>query len=252
MDEKDLIMKIALVTGGTRGIGKSIVENLCKQNYHVAFTYSKNKYLAKKFEKKLIDKGHHVMSIKLLLANRKSIKNAIRKIIKKWKSLDILVNNAAISQEKDFLKINDNDWNYMLISNLRGPFICAQECLPYMISKKWGRIINITSIGGQWGGINQVHYAASKAGLINFTHSMAKIYSKDHITSNAIAVGLVHTDMSNKEINSPLGKKKILNIPTGRIGKPDEVAELVVYLASEKSSYITGQTININGGMLFS
>lgn len=245
-------MKVALVTGGTRGIGKSIVENLCKENYHVAFTYNKSMYLAKKMEKILIDKGYHAMSVKLLLANRKSIKNAIRKIIKKWKNLDVLVNNAAISQEKHFSKINDNDWNNMLINNLRGPFICTQECLPYMISKKWGRIINITSVGGQWGGINQVHYAASKAGLINFTHSMAKIYSKYHITSNAIAVGLVRTDMSKKELNSISGKKKISNIPIGRTGKPDEVAASVVYLANEKSSYITGQTININGGMLFS
>ena len=120
-----------------------------------------------------------------------------------------------------------------------------------MIANQWGRIVNITSIGGQWGGFNQVHYAASKAALINFTQSIAKIYSKEGITSNAVAIGLVNTDMSNAELDSEEGKKKVENIPVGRVGSIEEIANTVHFLCSEDASYITGQAINVNGGMYF-
>jgi NAD(P)-dependent dehydrogenase (short-subunit alcohol dehydrogenase family) len=136
--------------------------------------------------------------------------------------------------------------------NQAGAFIVAQECLPAMQGRKWGRIINITSIGGQWGGMRQVHYAAAKAGLINFTHSLARLYSGDGITANAIAPGLVATDMIARELKSKAGKKKAAQIPVGRIAEPEEVAAGIVYLASDAAGYVTGQTLNINGGMLMS
>jgi acetoacetyl-CoA reductase/3-oxoacyl-[acyl-carrier protein] reductase len=139
----------------------------------------------------------------------------------------------------------------MLDVNLQGAFRTTQELLPNMIEKKWGRIINITSIGGQWGGYNQVHYAVSKAGLISFTQSIAKIYSKDGITSNSIAVGLVATEMSKNELNTKAGKAKVQNIPMGRLGTKEEIAKIALFLASDDASYITGQTINANGGMYF-
>ena len=120
-----------------------------------------------------------------------------------------------------------------------------------MKKKKFGRIINIASIGGQWGGYNQVHYAAAKAGVINFTKSLAKLYSKFGITSNTVSPGLVMTKMSEKEINSKSGKKKIASIPVGRLGTADEISHVVKFLCSEESSYVTGQTINVNGGMYF-
>ena len=120
-----------------------------------------------------------------------------------------------------------------------------------MIKNKWGRIINITSIGGQWGGFNQVHYAASKAALINFTQSLAKIYSHAGVTTNAVAIGLARTDMSGEELDSEKGKKKVENIPIGRVGSIEEIANTVNFLCSKDASYITGQTINVNGGMYF-
>ena len=163
-----------------------------------------------------------------------------------------MVNNAALVQEKPFEKLTDADWDRMLAVNLRGAFIVAQETLPAMQAKKWGRIINITSIGGQWGGMRQVHYAASKAGLINFTHSLARLYSGAGITANAIAPGLVATDMIAKELKSKAGKQKAAQIPMGRIADPSEVAAGVLCLASDGASYVTGQTLNINGGMLMS
>ena len=120
-----------------------------------------------------------------------------------------------------------------------------------MKKQKWGRVVNITSIGGQWGGFNQVHYAAAKAGLINLTRSLAKIYSKYGITTNAIAPGLVLTDMAKKELGTAAGKKKVANVPIDRIASPKEIANVVAFLCSNEASYITGQTINVNGGMYF-
>jgi NAD(P)-dependent dehydrogenase (short-subunit alcohol dehydrogenase family) len=139
----------------------------------------------------------------------------------------------------------------MMAINLRGPFVLIQEVLPKMMETGWGRILNISSIGGQWGGYNQVHYAAAKAGLINLTRSIAKIYSGYGITSNAIAPGLVATDMTANELSTIAGQEKLNNIPSRRLGTVEEIAAAAIFLASDEASYITGQTINVNGGMYF-
>ncbi len=192
-----------------------------------------------------------MLAVHVDIQNRDSVIHAISNTEKHFgSSIDILVNNAGIAQEKDLLTITEQDWQTMLNTNLGGAFRFTQEILPSMIEKKWGRIINISSIGGQWGG-NQVHYAAAKAALINFTMSLAKLYSKDGITANAIAPGLIETDMIQNEMQTPEGKEKCKNIPVGRIGTPEEVATAVLFLASKEAGYITGQTININGGMYF-
>ena len=166
-------------------------------------------------------------------------------------SVDILVNNAAMAQEKPFETITDEDWSQMLAVNLQGPFICAQEVLPDMLAQNWGRIVNISSVGGQWGGFNQVHYAAAKAGLINFTRSLAKIYGGRGIVANAVSPGLVATRMAAAELTSEAGRQKVAQIPAGRTGTIDEVAAVVAFLASERASYVLGQTINVNGGQYF-
>jgi len=246
------LFKTVLITGGSRGIGKAIVNKLARVNYNIAFTYKQNKQAAFEIEKQLNKKENRVKCFYLDQSERESVRKLVNSVLDYFVSIDILVNNAAISQEKPFDTITDKDWERMLKVNLQGPFMLIQEVLPFMIKQKWGRIINITSIGGQWGGFNQVHYAASKAALINLTHSIAKIYSKDGITSNAVAPGLVETDMSAFELSTEEGKKKVKSIPIGRIAKPEEVASVVAFLASDEASYITGQTINVNGGMLFS
>ena len=139
----------------------------------------------------------------------------------------------------------------MLKVNLQGPFHLIQKIIPSMINNNYGKIINITSIGGQWGGFNQVHYAASKAGLINLTRSVANTYSKFNINCNAVSVGLVETEMTKNELNTNLGKSKIKNIPFGRIGNLNEISNVVKFLISDESSYVSGQTINVNGGMYY-
>jgi NAD(P)-dependent dehydrogenase (short-subunit alcohol dehydrogenase family) len=242
--------KICLVTGGSRGIGKGIVKKLSEKGYKVAFTFNTQEQLAQELENKINDNGSNAKSFQMLIEDRKSVVAALAKIKNHFNGfISVLVNNAAIAQEKPFDKITDIDWKTMLKVNLQGPFICSQEALPDMIKNRWGRIVNITSIGGQWGGFNQVHYAASKAALINFTQSLAKIYSHAGVTTNAVAIGLAETDMSGDELDSDEGKKKIENIPIGRIGTIEEIANTVSFLCSEEASYITGQTINVNGGM---
>ncbi len=245
-------MKTVLITGGSRGIGKAITLELANKGYNVVFTYNKNIQMAKEVIKTIKSKSLNAICFKLDQSKRKNITSLISKIIKRFHTIDILINNAAISQEKPFEQINDKDWEYMMKVNLQGPFMLIQEVLPIMKKNKWGRIINITSIGGQWGGFNQVHYAASKAALINLTLSIAKLYSQYNITSNAVSPGLVLTDMSKREIASAQGKEKIKNIPLKRVATAEEVAKVVAFLVSEDASYITGQTINVNGGMLLS
>lgn len=240
--------KIALVTGASRGIGKAIALALLEAGASVAVGYNTNAAGAEELEAAF----DNAFAVKLDQRNRKSIHGALAKTKKHFKApVEILVNNAAIADERPLETITDAQWDRMLETNLRGPFILAQECLPDMVAKSWGRIVNIVSIGGQWGGKNQVHYAASKAALINFTQSLARLYSASGITSNAVSPGLVATDMAQKELNTKAGKKKASAIPLGRIAYAKEIADVVGFLASAEASYVTGQTINVNGGMYF-
>jgi NAD(P)-dependent dehydrogenase (short-subunit alcohol dehydrogenase family) len=247
-----IMTRLAFVTGGSRGIGRGIVESLVKEGYNVAFSYNASSNSAKRVIKELSHYNAEIMAVQMSVESRASVRNAIKEVMIKMGRISILINNAGISQEKSFNTITDDDWNVMLSVNLRGPFSVVQELLPHMIKNNWGRIINISSIGGQWGGFNQVHYAASKAALINFTQSVAKIYSHHGITSNAVAPGLIATDMSEAELKTESGKKKVEGIPAKRLGTVEDVGFAVIYLASDDASYITGQTINLNGGMFFS
>jgi acetoacetyl-CoA reductase/3-oxoacyl-[acyl-carrier protein] reductase len=239
--------KLALVTGASSGIGKATALALLEAGYHVACGYNGNR--------KGVETIRHprAKAIKIDIASRASIRRALSETRKTFgRDIDILVNYAALVQEKPFDSLTDADWDRMLAVNLRGAFILAQESLPAMVKRKWGRIVNITSIGGQWGGMRQVHYAAAKAGLINLTHSLARLYSPLGITANAVSPGLVATDMIRKELKSKAGKQKAAQIPVGRIAEPGEIAAGVVYLVSDGAAYVTGQTLNINGGMLMS
>ena len=240
--------RVAFVSGASRGIGKGIAKRLLEDGFVVGLGYNTNEVGVTDLSNEFAH-GHPIhVDI--------SVRSSIQAAIKAFKdivgeSIGILVNNAGIADEKDFLTITDDDWDQMLQVNLRGPFAFSQEVVPGMIENKWGRIINITSIGGQWGGFNQVHYAAAKAGLINFTRSLAKMYSGKGIASTAIAIGLVQTEMSAKELESEAGKEKVKNIPAGRLATVEEIAGTVSYLISDDAAYITGQTMNINGGMYF-
>lgn len=248
---------LAFVTGGNRGIGASIVRQLVAKGYRVGFSFNNGQQQAEELCAELHDQAasgaKQLACWQMDSTSRTSITAALQAATAYFKCpVSILVNNAAMAQEKDFLSIDDDDWDRMLHTNLRGPFSCAQMVVPAMLEQGWGRIINISSIGGQWGGKNQLHYAAAKAGLINFSHSLSNLYAGQGITSNSIAVGLANTRMSEQELASPAGQTKAANIPVGRLAELNEVAAAVAFLCSEEAAYITGQTLNINGGMLHS
>ncbi len=239
--------KTVLVTGASRGIGSAIAKRFINDGCRVAVGFHNNQSLADD-----VCEGHsNAVPVQIDVGDRASVKRALARIHEKLGSVDILVNNAGIAQEKPFFTITDEDWDGMLCTNLQSNFILSQETLPHMIDEGWGRIINISSIGGQWGGLNQVHYAAAKAGQINFTRSLAKLFSGDGVTSNAIAIGLAATDMSAAELDRDDGKQKVAGIPSGRLASVEEIADTAAYLASDGAGYVTGQTINMNGGMYF-
>ena len=249
--ESRLKNKTALITGGSRGIGRAIALAFGREGAKVAVCYNTAREKAEEVVSLIKSFGSNAVTYQMAVTDRSAIKSVIGKVHSDLGAVEILVNNAGIAQEKPFATITDEDWDKMLAVNLKGPFICIQEVIPSMLERNWGRIINTVSIGGQWGGFNQVHYAAAKAGLINLTRSIAKIYSRYGITSNAVSPGLVNTDMAQAELSTDAGKEKLKNIPIGRIANPEEIANVVAFLASEEASYVTGQTINVNGGMYF-
>jgi NAD(P)-dependent dehydrogenase (short-subunit alcohol dehydrogenase family) len=243
--------RVALVTGGSRGIGRAIASTLARRGHAVALTYATSERDARASAEEIGQHGGQAIAVRLLAEDRASIRQAANDVRSALGRIAVLVNNAAIAQEKPFAELTDGDWDRMFAVNLRGPFTCAQEVLPDMLQQRWGRIINISSVGGQWGGVLQVHYACAKAGLNNLTRSLAKLYSGQGVMTNTVAAGLVDTSMIANELQTPAGKEKIRNIPTGRIATPDEIARVVAFLASDEAAYITGQTINVNGGMYF-
>jgi NAD(P)-dependent dehydrogenase (short-subunit alcohol dehydrogenase family) len=236
--------QIAFVTGASRGIGKAIALDLLAKNYRVAVGYHSNKTLA--YE---ISSLHsNATPIKVDVSSAVSIMLAFKEIEDKLGKVDILVNNAGISQVKSFEALEDKDWEVMWETNFMSAVRCTRLALPSMVEKGFGRIINIASIGGQWGGFHQIHYAATKAALINLTKSIAKVYSSEGICCNAVAPGLIDTDMIIKEVKNIVDTTH-KGIPVGRVGSVQEVSALVGFLCGSESSYITGQTYNVNGGM---
>lgn len=236
--------RVALITGASRGIGRAIALALMEKGYSVAAGYNTNKKLAAE----IVSQVDNAIPVEIDVTNTQSIESAVSEVESHFGSIDTLVNNAGISQIKPFQEITDAEWEHMLSINLLGAVRCTRHVIQPMIEMGFGRIINISSVGGQWGGVHQVHYAAAKAGLINFTKSIAKLYSKHGICCNAVAPGLIQTDMIATELSQKKTSESLEEIPAGRLGTPEEVASLVAYLCTEKSSYISGQTMNVNGG----
>jgi 3-oxoacyl-[acyl-carrier protein] reductase len=239
--------KVALITGSSRGIGEAIAKEFSNEGASVIITYKKNKSLAEELNQKL----KNSMIIQLDISNRQNIRNAIQNILKKHERIDILVNNAGINKPTDFEDVTDKDWDEILNTNLKGSFMISQEIFSIMKKQNYGRIINISSISGQYGGPRTVHYAVSKAGLITLGHCLARFGAPYNITCNNIAPGIISTEMSDNIMSSELGRKMIDNTLLNRPGTTDELTGIAVFLASEDSSYITGQTINVDGGVLF-
>ena len=238
--------KIAIVTGASQGIGKTISLELSKSG---AFVYciSRNKKAIESVVNSIISKGGQSSSFACDISDSDKFKNIVEKIIKKHNKIDILVNNAGITNDALLMRMSNKQWDQVIDINLKGAFTSTKSVLRYMMKNKYGRIINITSIVGLTGNAGQANYAASKAGLIGMTKSIAKEVASRGITANCIAPGWIETSMT--EILTEEIKNQFLSqIPIGRIGSANDIANTVIFLASEEAGYITGQTITVDGG----
>lgn len=235
-------MKNVLITGGSRGIGKALVEAFSKAGYKVAFTYNKSEDAAMELEREL-----SAFSVKADSRNENEVISAVEAVKRELGGIDILVNNAGISSFSLFTDITLSEWNDTFAVNVGGAFLYSKAVLPEMISKKWGRIINVSSIWGLVGSSCEVHYSASKAALIGLTRALAKELGPSNITVNAIAPGLIDTDMNNSLSESDKAAFAE-DTPLLRAGKPQEVASAALFLASEEASFITGDVLNVSGG----
>lgn len=237
-------MKTALVTGGSRGIGRAIVEELCKNGYAVAFTYKNSET-----EAKSLAESTGALAIKADSADEAQVLAAVEIALKSLGGIDCLVNNAGISSFSLFTDISLEEWNKIFAINVTGAFLYSREVSRHMISKKSGKIINISSIWGLVGSSCEVHYSATKAALIGMTKALAKELGPSGITVNAIAPGVIETEM-----NSSLGEDTLSELkdetPLMRIGSPSDVAKTVAYLASSAADFVTGQVINVSGGFV--
>jgi 3-oxoacyl-[acyl-carrier protein] reductase len=241
----DLTGKVALVTGASRGIGRAVAIALAEAGADVAVNYLEREAAAQEVCAGIRRRGGRALAIKADVSRSEAVAHMLAAIEPDLGPVDILVNNAAIVSAKPLAEITEADWDEMLAVNLKSAFLVTQQVLAGMRARRWGRIIMLSSVAAQTGGITGPHYAASKAGLLGLTHSYARHLFKEGITVNAISPALIETDM----VTANLTVKPDL-IPVGRFGAPDEVAAVAVMLA--KNGYITGQTINVNGGWYMS
>jgi 3-oxoacyl-[acyl-carrier protein] reductase len=235
-------MKTAIITGGTRGIGRAIVYELAKKNFNIVLNYKNSDNLAEKIKNEL---GSNIQIFKADVSKREEVKNLINFTLEKFGNIDVLINNAGIAQEKMFIDLTDEDWNNMIQTNLTSAFYTIQEALPTMIHNKSGCIINISSIWGLVGASCEVHYSVSKAGLDGLTKGLAKELGPSNIRVNSVAPGIIKTDMTSDYTEDEI--KDIKNqIALEKIGKPEDIAKCVSWLVDDE--YTTGQVISPNGG----
>ena len=241
--------KIALVTGGSRGIGKSIAIALANEGCNVAFTYRSAESQAKEVEQQIISLGREAKCFQANVASSSETKIVVDAVIAQFKRLDILINSAGITKDGLLMRMKEEDFDDVIDTNLKGVFNYTQTASKQMMSQRAGKIINITSVVGVTGNAGQSNYAASKAGIIGFTKSIAKELASRNIQVNAIAPGFIETEMTGA-LNEEQRKIILEKIPAKRIAKPEEIANVVCFLASSNADYITGQTICVDGGMV--
>lgn len=239
--------KVAAVTGASRGIGAVTAAALAKLGFAVAVLYKSNHALANECVQKICESGGTARAYAVDVTDSEAVKTVTAQIEKDLGAVSVLVNNAGISEQKLFTDITDSDWENMLAVHLNGAFYMTRAVLPAMLHQKYGRIINIASMWGETGGSCEVHYSAAKAGLIGLTKALAKELAPSGITVNAVSPGAVETDMM-RALGEEVCKSVAEETPVGRLARPQEIADAVCFLASEKAAYITGQVLSVNGG----
>lgn len=238
--------KVAVVTGGSRGIGKAIAEKFAAEGASVAILYSSNSASADAVVEEIRNAGGTAKAYQCHVENSDEVGKTIDDVVNDLGKIDILINNAGITRDKLLMMMKEEDFDDVISVNLKGAYNTMRKVCPMLARQRWGRIINLSSIAGINGNAGQVNYSASKAGLIGMTKSAAREFAGRGITVNAIAPGFVETDMTEKFASDENVMKRI---PVGRMGRPDEIASLALFLASDVAAYITGEVIRIDGGL---
>ena len=244
----ELQNKVALVTGGAQGIGRTISEELVRNGAHVVLG-DVNLEGAEATAEAINNSGGSASAVKIDVSNPAEVKQVFDSILKDKKPVDILVNNAGITRDGLMIRMKESDWDLVLDINLKGSFLCGQQAAKQMMKQKSGAIVNIASIVGVMGNFGQANYSASKAGVIGLTKTMAREVASRGIRVNAVAPGFIDTEMT-RVLDDSVRQALIEQVPLAKLGLPEDVARCVAFLVSDKSSYITGQVINVNGGML--
>ncbi|RKY36665.1 MAG: beta-ketoacyl-ACP reductase [Candidatus Omnitrophota bacterium] len=244
----DLKGQVGIITGAARGIGKEIAFALARRGVNCVLCDMDTKQVNETAEE-IANLGVETLPITLNVADLSQVEQMKNKVIDKFQRIDILINNAGITKDGLLLRMKEADWDAVISVNLKGTFNCTKAVIKAMVQKRYGRIVNIASIIGLIGNVGQANYSASKAGIIGLTKSTARETALRNINVNAIAPGFIETKMT-KVLSDDVKSALLKQIPLGRFGKPEDVADLVIFLVSDKSSYITGQVVQINGGML--
>jgi 3-oxoacyl-[acyl-carrier protein] reductase len=237
--------RTALVTGSSRGLGRAVALALARDGADVAVNYFNREAEAEAVRQEILQSGRRCVSIQADVSVKPQVDKLVSEVQDRLGTIDILINNAGVARVQPIDAVGEDDWDYVLDTNLKSCFLMTQAVLPSMRNRKWGRIVNLSSVAAQTGGVIGPHYASSKAGMLGLTHFYAARLAKEGITVNAIAPALVETEMVTGNVNA-----KPDLIPVGRFGVPDEVAEVALMLV--RNGYITGQTVNVNGGWVMS
>lgn len=241
--------KNALVTGASRGIGREIALELARQGANVAVNYAGSEQMANEVVDEIKSLGRKAFAIQANVADGDAVSNMMKEVVDRFGSIDILVNNAGITRDNLLMRMKEEDWDAVIDTNLKGVFLCTKAVTRLMMKQRNGRIINISSIVGVGGNAGQANYVAAKAGVIGLTKTTAKELASRGITVNAVAPGFITTDMTDK-LNEDVQAEMLKQIPLARLGEPQDIAKVVVFLASEDSRYMTGQTLHVDGGMI--
>ena len=242
-------MRTAVVTGGAKGIGAATVRLLCEQGFRTAIHYYTSEEKALALSSFLVSKGCHAFTVKADVTDPGQVQGMMETVGEKCGSVDVLVNNAGVDHWQLFDTVTDEQWRSVLDADLSGVFYCCRAALPFMLRQKYGRIVNIGSVWGQAGASCEAVYSAAKAGVIGLTKALAKEVALSGITVNCVSPGAIDTDMM-KRFTAAETAAFCEEIPMGRLGSPEEVAAAIAFLASEQASYITGQVLGVNGGMV--